>query len=120
MDFLDTIVKLREEYRSGRFQEEYVLNHCVCFENGNYNPEYPEPCSFCRASAQEEIAYLRGKFCPSCGAFNRKYPEPCFFCMVTVAASEAQLIADNRERETRCVWCGIVNAYQVCVSCWGK
>jgi DNA-directed RNA polymerase subunit RPC12/RpoP len=105
MEFIDTLVALRDEYKTGSFQEEVRQD---------------ETEQLLRLTAQEEIERLRGWSCPNCGEYNHQYPEPCSRCMAEFEANEVQLIAANRAREIRCVECGVVSATYVCPSCWGK
>lgn len=116
MDFLDTIVKLREEYRSGRFQEESVVQPAL--SECDLHP----PCGYHKGSpaTREELERLQHRFCPNCGEFNNHYPEPCAYCMAEFESNEIQRIAANRAREVRCVECGVISTTYVCPSCWGK
>ncbi len=113
MDFLDTIMALREEYRSGKFQEESVsaLHRALGYTQGDDG--------WFKVS-NDTVEQLRGRFCPSCGEYNRLYPEPCSFCMAEFELDDARRVAANQARETRCVECGVISTTQVCPSCWGK
>jgi hypothetical protein len=120
MEFIDTLVVLREAYRSGKFQEESVQGERKIVLGDWDALERRTASEMMRPYTREELKQLQHNFCPNCGEFNNHYPEPCSFCVAEFEADEARRVAANRARETRCVECGVVSATYVCPSCYGK